>query len=318
MHPGQPVNQALQQVDESSWLFGDRILLTRQATPAAGCPSWGDGNGLYYVVSEPPSPLPPSRPLPAESPIQKLYDAGGVSAVWRVGDAICKARKYPDPDMTWEHVTLDYLHNKCPLGQLSFALPRVIHHVQSKDRYFIIQSRIPGKTLAEAWPFMDESTKEHYVTRIADICAELAAWTGDGVHGVDGRNLSDLYLTPLRGVEDMSPGNLLKNCVEIGMDCSTFVFYHCDLGPGNIIVNLKERSLGVVDWEMVGFVPREWIRTKVRVSSGLDLPGDDDEVRQEWRRRLQRRLAQNGFPEIADRWMAWFMGNGNQDGKEGK
>ncbi|AEO60408.1 hypothetical protein MYCTH_2120439 [Thermothelomyces thermophilus ATCC 42464] len=315
MHLDHPVNQSLQQIDENSWLFGDRILLTRQASPPPDRPSWGDGNGLYYVVSEPPSPLPPCRPLPADSHIQKLYDAGGVSAVWRVGDAICKAKKYSDPNMTWEHVTLDHLHNKCPLGQLSFAVPNVIHHVQSKDRYFIIQSRIPGKTLAEAWPSMDESTKEYYVSRIAGICTELAAWTGDGIHGVDGRNLSDLYLTPLHGIEDMSPQNLLRNCANFGMDCSQFVFYHCDLGPGNIIIDPGERSFGVVDWEMAGFVPREWIRTKVRVSSGLDLHGDDDESRQDWRRRLQGRLGQDGFPEIADRWMDWFMNDGNQEVK---
>ncbi|KAK3933776.1 hypothetical protein QBC46DRAFT_401294 [Diplogelasinospora grovesii] len=66
---------------------------------------------------------------------------------------------------------------------------------------------------------------------------------------------------------------------------------------------------------MAGFVPREWIRTKVRVSSGLDLHGDDDDSRQDWRRRLQRRLGQDGFPEIADRWMAWFINDGNQEAK---
>ncbi|KAK3946648.1 hypothetical protein QBC32DRAFT_357091 [Pseudoneurospora amorphoporcata] len=27
--------------------------------------------------------------------------------------------------MTWEHVTLDHLHNKCPLVKLSFAVPNV-------------------------------------------------------------------------------------------------------------------------------------------------------------------------------------------------
>lgn len=307
-----PVNQSLQQIDENSWLFGDRILLSRRASPLPDCPSWGDGNGSYYVVSEPPNPLPPCRALPAESHIQKLYDAGGVSAVWRVGDAICKARKYPDPNMTLEHVTLDYLHNKCPLGQLPFTIPDVIHHTRSEDRYFIIQSRLPGETLAEAWHSMDESMKEYCVSRVAGICRDLAAWKGGNVSGVDGRNLSDLYLTPLHGVEDMSPQNLLGNCAQLGMDCSSFLFYHCDLGPGNIIVGPAERSLGIVDWEMAGFVPREWIRTKVCVSSGLDLPGDDDASRQDWRRRLQRRLGQDGFPEIADQWMVWFRNDGNQ------
>jgi hypothetical protein len=183
---------------------------------------------------------------------------------------------------------LDHLHHKCPLGKLSFAVPSVIHHMRSQDRYFIIQSRIPGTTLSEAWPSMDESTEECYVSRIAGICKELAAWTGNGIHGVDRQNLSDLYVTPLHGVEDMSPQNLLSNCAHLKMDCSLFVFYHCDLGPGNIIVDPGQRSLGVVGWEMAGFLPREWIRTKFCVSGGLDLPGNDDESRQEWRRWLRR------------------------------
>jgi len=76
--------------------------------------------------------------------------------------------------MTWEHVTLDHLHNKCPLRQLSFAILNVIHHMQSKDRYFIIQSYMPGKTPAEAWPLMNDNTKEYYVSRIAGIYTELA------------------------------------------------------------------------------------------------------------------------------------------------
>ncbi|KAK4138424.1 hypothetical protein BT67DRAFT_476088 [Trichocladium antarcticum] len=276
---------ALQQIDENSWLFGVRILLTLQASPSPGCPSWGDGNGLYYVVSEPPSPLPPCRPLPAKSHTKKLYDAGGV--------------KHPDPNMTWEHVTLNHLHNKCPLGKLSFAVSNIIYY-----------SCMPGATLSEAWPSMDESTKEYYVSRVAGIYKELAAWIGNGIHGVDGRDLSDLYLTPLHGMEDMSPQNRLSNCANLGMDCSIFVFYHCDLER-----NTGERSLAVVDWEMAGFVPREWIRAKVRLSSGLDLPGDNDDSRQEWRSRLQRRLGQDGFHEIADRWMAWFMNGGRQEAK---
>jgi hypothetical protein len=80
---------------------------------------------------------------------------------------------------------------------------------------------MPGKTLAEAWPSMEEVIRECCVSRVAGICKELAAWTGDGIHCVDGRNLSDRYLTSLHDVEDLSTQNLLRNCTKIGMDCST-------------------------------------------------------------------------------------------------
>lgn len=94
--------------------------------------------------------------------------------------------------------------------------------------------------------------------------------------------------------------------MELGMDCSSFVFYHCDLGPGNIIVNPTEGSIGILDWETAGFVPREWIRTKFCFSSGMDLPVDDEDACPDWRRRVSRELRDMGFPEVVDEWWVWW------------
>jgi hypothetical protein len=151
---------------------------------------------------------------------------------------------------------------------------------------------------------MDETMKQYYVCRVVNICKELATWQADRISGVDGCHLSETYLTRFRQPEDYSPQNLLTNCKALGMDCSILVFYHCDLGPGNIIVN--NGSIGIIDWETTGFVPREWIRTKFRVSGGMDLPGNDQEWRVDWRRHVQRQLEVDGFPDIADRWMIWW------------
>lgn len=53
------------------------------------------------------------------------------------------------------------------------------------------------------------------------------------------------------------------------MDCSSFVFYHADLNSTNIIVN--DQSVGIVDWEIAGYVPRGWIRTKFLISAAMVL-----------------------------------------------
>ncbi|KAJ0147052.1 40S ribosomal protein S16 [Fusarium oxysporum f. sp. albedinis] len=95
---------------------------------------------------------------------------------------------------------------------------------------------------------------------IAGICQELAMWCADSVCGVDGKPLSDLCLRR-RGI------------------CSKFLFCHCDLYSVNIIVNTPDSSLGLIDWETADFLIREWIRTKFRVSGGLDLPGYDHDSR---------------------------------------
>ncbi|TAQ89767.1 hypothetical protein B7494_g1915 [Chlorociboria aeruginascens] len=300
-----PVNESIQEINDNSWVIGDRILLSRQRSPLSGF-TWSDGRGSFYVISEAPYPLPLSRPLSATAPIEKVYDAGGISAVWSIGDAFCKV-KIVDPDSTREHVTLNYLYSKRPL---SFATPDVYYYTEYDDRYYIVLSGLTGHTLTKAWPNMDEEIKQYYVSRVANICKELAVWQADYISGVDGRHLSETYLTRLGQPEDCSPQNLLTNCKDLGMDCSIFVLYHCDLGPGNIIVNLADRSIGIIDWETAGFVPREWIRTKFRVSSGMDLPSNDQKSRVDWRRRVQRRLEEEGFPDIADRWMVWWRNKG--------
>lgn len=64
------------------------------------------------------------------------------------------------------------------------------------------------------------------------------------------------------------------------MDVSTFVFYHCDLGPTNLLVDTSTGSLGIIDWELAGYNPIEWVRTKFRLSAGMDFNrGDDDSKR---------------------------------------
>lgn len=258
---------------------------------------WGDGKGLFYKISIATHPVISFRQLPDKSEIQKVYDAGGVSAVWSIGGAFCKV-KILDTNATREHITLRDLHNR---PSLSFVIPEVHYQAEHDGRYYIILSGLPGQTLDRAWPIMEETTKQHYVSRVTSICKELAVWHGRTVSGVDGKHLSDQYLTRKRQPTDCSPETLLKNCEDLTMDCSTLMFYHCDLGPGNIIVDVADGSIGIIDWETAGFVPIEWIRTKFSVSSGMDLfDGDVD-----WRRRVSRQLGHEGYPEIADRWMTW-------------
>lgn len=278
-----PVNESIQEIDDNSWIIGERILLSRRHSPSSGS---------FHIISEATFPLPPSRLLLATSQIQLVYDAGGVSAVWSIGEIFCKV-KILDPGATREHVTLEYLSKR----SLSFAVPEVYYHAEYDDRYYIILSRLAGQTLIKAWPNMDEEMKQQYVSRVAKVCKELAAWQADGISGVDGQYLSDRYLTRIGMPKDCSPRNLLNNCKDLGMDCSAFMFYHCDLRPGNIIVNPGEGSLGILDWETAGFVPKEWIRTKFCVSSGMDLP-DGDQV--DWRSRVQKQLEREGFSEISE------------------
>jgi hypothetical protein len=294
------INDSIQTITDSSWVIGGKLVLSRQHLPSPTQPSWGDSNGGFFVLSDAPSPLPHCRPHPEDSTTLPLvYSAGDQSAVWRVGEAFLKVRDRRYPKVTHEHVTLEYLHNKKPLG---FEIPNVIYHDEWIDRYYLVLSRVPGQTLAAAWPSMDDELRQYYVARVAEACAEMAAWKGNAVCGVDGSELMEFYLT---NTDSMDPGKLQENCVTMGMDVSSLVFYHCDLGPGNVIVDPDTRGMGIIDWEIAGYVPREWVRTKFHLSSGMDFPGvEDADAKVDWRRSVGRKLATMGFQEVIGGWLA--------------
>lgn len=298
-----PVNESLRAIDCQTWLVGDRLLLSRASTTSPGY-LWSDGHGSFYSVSEAPGTPPASQPLSTTSsdPIRLVYDAGGVSAVWEIGNAFLKAKISNSPSTTREHVTLAGVKAIPP----SFAIPDVLYHGEWAGRHYLFLSKVPGQTLVDAWPTMDEVTKCHCVDRVVDICDELGKLQAKHIGGLDGNQLLDPLLIKRGKEEDFSHENLLKSCAELGMDCSAFIFSHCDLGPGNLIID-GDGSLGIIDWEMAGFVPKDWIRTRFCISGGLDLPGTGDE-RVDWRRRVQRRLSTRGYVEIADEWMTWWKG----------
>jgi hypothetical protein len=91
------------------------------------------------------------------------------------------------------------------------------------------------------------------------------------------------------------------------MDCSSFVFYHADLGPTNIIVENVPISgeIGIIDFEIAGFFPRSWIRTKFRLSSGMDLSPSASGDPYWWRREVQKALGASGFDDVRVAWEEW-------------
>jgi hypothetical protein len=59
----------------------------------------------------------------------------------------------------------------------------------------------------------------------------------------------------------------------------------------------------VVDWEMAGYMPLEWVRTKFAVCGVLRVErgrGAALEVNQDYRARVERRLGEIGFPEVTE------------------
>ncbi|KAF9733830.1 hypothetical protein PMIN06_010471 [Paraphaeosphaeria minitans] len=291
------INQSLKQIDSNSWLVGSFIL--RRSPYRSEHATWNDGDASYTLMRT--TALWTTTEL--NNPYIKLvHEAGDASAVWSIGNtAFCKV-KYIERNVTPEAVTLDFVQKQIP----SFKTPKVLHYVAEKDRSYLFLERLPGRTLADAWPSLTMEWRRFYVAAVVRICKEMAEWEGKLLSGVDGQDIPEYYLQP-KGVDNFT--SLQDICSIIGMDCSKFYFYHADLGPGNIIVEYEPESgtIGIIDLEIAGYFPRGWIRTKFRISSGMDLPASSkEEDPLWWRRHVQMALGADGFEDFTEEWQAWL------------
>ncbi|KAL5400357.1 hypothetical protein PMIN03_012436, partial [Paraphaeosphaeria minitans] len=295
------INQSLKQIDSDSWLVGSLVL--RRLPYFSENAIWKDSDAhSSYAITQAPTSCD-WKTTELDSPYVKLvHEAGDTSAVWSIGNnAFCKVRDV-ERGATPEAVTLDFVQRQNP----SFKTPKVLHYLVEKDRSYLFLERVQGRTLAEAWPSLTMEWRRFYVAAVVRICKEMAEWEGKMLSGVDGQCVPEYYLQP-RGVDDFT--SLQDICATIGMDCSIFFFYHADLGPCNIIVEDEPEHgiIGIIDFEIAGYFPRGWIRTKFRVSSGMDLPASSkEEDPLWWRRQVQMALGADGFEDFTEEWQAWL------------
>jgi Choline/ethanolamine kinase len=294
------INQSLKQIDLSTWLIGQFVL--RRLPYLSDTATWNDhSDNSSYVVSEAALPLPPVTTSLDSTYIKLVHEAGDLSAVWSIGgDAFCKVR-YIEKGVTLESETLDFVQRQNP----SFQTPKVLYHVLEDDKSYLFLRRLPGRILDSAWPTLNEFWRRHYVDAVLKICQEMATWKGDRIGGVDQRNIPEYYLVTPVGSDNFS--SLQTGCKAMGMDCLDIVFYHADLSPNNIIVEDQPKSgtIGLIDFEISGYVPRGWIRTKFRVSDAMNLSKSVTDDHTWWRREVQKALGEHGFQDYSQAWNEW-------------
>ncbi|KAI0483406.1 hypothetical protein GGR56DRAFT_624232 [Xylariaceae sp. FL0804] len=296
----QHINQSIKQIDAATWLVGDFIL--HRSPTQSDHATWNDeGDHSSYHLSRRSSGAIPSATAPETPHIQLVHEAGDTSAVWSIGSNVfCKAR-YIEDGVTPESVTLNFVQSKHP----SFETPKVLFHAFCNDRSFLFVHRVPGRTLDSAWPTLDDHWKRHYVSAIVDACQEMAAWEGDQVGGVDKQLIPEYFLVATSGGDDFN--SVPAGCQALGMDCTHAIFGHADLGPTNIIVEDEPRvgRIGIIDFEISGYFPPGWIRTKFRLSSGMDFSASASGSPTWWRSEVQKELGRRGFKDYTQAWVNW-------------
>lgn len=302
-----PLRESIKQVDANTWLIGP-LQVRRSKGYSDTCTWYDEGDDASYTLTNASAPLPPTVQLSENDPFQLVYDVGDSSAVWSVGNsAFCKV-KLCRQGVTSEAATLKFVQKLVYEQQPDFKIPKVLHQTEHNDRSYLFLTRVQGRTLGDAWPTLDEKWRQHYIKAIVNVCKFLESQECDKLCGADGKNALELYLIKYGAEKDYSPDNLRQGCILIGMDCSKFVFYHADLGPRNIIVEdiPKTGTVGIIDWELAGYFPRGWIRTKFRISSGLNLPDTATDKPTAWRPGVQELLGEDGFEHYAPEWLSWW------------
>ena len=287
------VRQSVQQIDNTSWLIGRKHVLRHVQGPRQeGCLWENSSDGSYYTLSAAPVPAPDAGPLAPDGHARQIHDAGDVSAVFSFGDALIVKVRVANDSTRREPETLAFLAKQ----QLSFDIPTVLFHTEEAGKTYLVEPFAPGKRLNEAWWNMPEVEKERVVTRVSEICAELKVFRSSVLTGVDYN-----WLDPLQEPGDQRVEVLQQHCQELGMDFSEFVLSHNDLGPTNIIIN-RDRIM-VLDWELAGYAPLEWVRTKFAICGAMcaeRVTGTGVERNGEYTGRVEKKLGEMGFPEVTE------------------
>ncbi|KAL5884470.1 hypothetical protein ACKVWL_003453 [Pyricularia oryzae] len=256
----EPIRDSVKKINETSWLIGHKHILRLIQKRPETC-LWESSDGWCYVLDDAPATLPGTEPISKDGHARLIHDAGDASAVFDFGESLILKVKIAGAGPQ-EDETLAFLAR----SQLSFDIPTVLFHARYDDKTYLFEPRMPGKPLCETWWEMNADTKRQTAIKVAHICQELACFKSNVMTGTDYNWINPLREEP----QDNTPETLKKHCEGLGMECSTFVFAHNDLGPTNILVK-DNHQISIIDWDMAGYYPLEWVRTKFAVCEVLDV-----------------------------------------------
>ncbi|RJE19646.1 Phosphotransferase enzyme family [Aspergillus sclerotialis] len=221
----------------------------------------------------------------------KLFYGASTRGVWSIGsDAILKDRPDEGPKAKIEVKTLNYLatHTEIP--------------VDRDGRYFVLNKRVDGQTLEEAWPSLSEPQKVAIADQVVQVRKQFRSITSSSIQCIDGspcyssllffdheprgpfhsdQELWDALLHKL----DHIPQQALENLKKLLPKCEPYVLTHCDLNLGNIMVQ-DGKVVSILDWEYAAYFPI-WYEY---VSASFGFTHMDVE----WKRLLRERLGVHG------------------------
>lgn len=263
------------------WQFGNDLFLTRSNSPensmVSGCGVWPDGKGRYFLLTTQPTSFLLEAVPPSDEPdVVEVCNDEVQGALWKIGPAFLSARRH-QPGAAYEHITLDTLAN---INTLSFTTPTHLYsHIGDNNLYFLAQSDLPGVSLGRTFGGMSQIHKDKIIGQVANAHCELAEFRWHNVCGIGEERILEPDM--MKELFDRHPGpvpdRLEHGLNAIGLDVTDIVFAHNYMCPACITVDPATGDLlGIGSWSYCGFVPKEWVRSKLRTNKGVQgLPNAD-------------------------------------------
>lgn len=112
----------------------------------------------------------------------KLFYGASTQGVWFIGsDVILKDRPDEGPNAKVEVKTLNYLTT-----YTNIPIPKVLRDWVDRDgRYFVLNERIGGQTLEEAWTSLSEAKKIDIADQVVKVRKQLRSVTSTSIQCVD-------------------------------------------------------------------------------------------------------------------------------------
>lgn len=302
------IKWSVRKLSQSSWALGSSVVCQKNGTPPTNVlKAWSDGEDQWYIgPSEGNSQAEPNN---TSKDVELIHAAGTSAAVWSLGTSIiCKTKAWVE-GLQSEADTISFVKGLIP----DVTVPEVLYAWvdESWNRSFIVERRITGTTLDEAWSSLRDEQKKAIAHLTGQICRTLAQSTSQLFETASHSSIVESFFGSRRFD---SPEPSWKPCMLEIMSVAdfeefstrffdgtrqsvgeAFLFYHADLGPGNIMVH-DGRFVGIIDWESAGYFPEWWIATKPQMSAGFLLKDREDGTdRAQWATMLSEELQQFGF-----------------------
>lgn len=272
-----PARESVKRITSQLWTLGSALMCVKKATqdaqPHNSIVSWQDGDSTFHLLPRDESLLTDLEN--GDSAIDRIQECGTGGGVWAIGnEAICKVKSWSEGRQL-ESSTLDFVRENFP----SVPLPEVIYSSIDRpfNRTFLVMKRVHARTLNEAWPTLFPGQQQKIANEMAEYCATLAKKTSLNYESAHGFGVFEYWLMgrppasnptwlpmtlgPLSGPELKAYMSKISDKPVPHFE-DAFPFYHCDLGPTNILVSDDGESVvAIIDWEAAAHFPSFWVAT---------------------------------------------------------